>query len=368
MACTRVLSTFSHAQPPVRLTDLSWSLNQRQPLIQLLSMSPKLKPTQRTFQSAVSPQKNIYHIMRCGASSPTCPSLQHFPPRLKSCLRKNIGSTSRKHVIFVDEMGLPLTAVHHFTPDPTPPASILEMGPSLTQAESQQPPSNRPPRHKFVLGFPQPTQDINTFFMRLKEKQVLLESCCISENTLSGKVCVFHLSSQQAVHISLTCDSWRSYQDFPCTFLQHNRFSGIDISIFPFDIKLPQNIDPKDRIEFGISFRAGPASTPVWDDNRTQKYRVCIEADDLSAGQGKANGYHPTLPRPRSPARPQEAAGITDHADLQYSSSSVLSLTGSRGCRSLSRPLAGEGRGHPEQVTNLSQGHTHSRGKFRVAN
>lgn len=312
----RVLHTFSHPQPSLSMTDLSWSLNQRQPSIQLLPTSPQLKPKQRTFVSAGSPQKGVYHTLRC--SSSPCSTLQHFPPRLRSCLRRNMGGVGRKRVVFADEVGLPLTSVLYFTPEPSSPASSLVTGLSAAQAESQQPPSNRPHRHKFVLGFPQPTQDFNTFFMRLSERKVQLESCSISENTLSGKVCVFHLSSKQAVHISLTCDSWRSYQDFPCTFLQHNRCNGIDIDIFSFDINLPQNVDPKERIEFGISFRAGLASTPVWDDNRGQNYKINIEADDLSAGQGKANGYHPTLPRPRSPARPQEAPGIGDYANMQY--------------------------------------------------
>uniref|UniRef100_A0A4W6C193 CBM21 domain-containing protein n=1 Tax=Lates calcarifer TaxID=8187 RepID=A0A4W6C193_LATCA len=252
------------------------SLSQRQPLYQLLSMSP-LKPTQHHCQ-------------------PT------------DCL----SSVNKKRVVFADAKGLALTAVRLFIPEPSSPTPTLVMKPS--------------PAKLCGLGFPQPTLDFKAFLARLREMRVQLESCNISEHSLSGKVCVSHVSAEKAVHVRVTFDSWRSHHDIPCTFLQQQRHGGSDMGIFSFDLSLPQNINPKERIEFCVSLRPGAGATPLWDDNRGQNYRVCVEKDGSNTKQRDTNRCYPTLSKYRPPSWPSSVSlSMQDSADLQHLQRSLSS-------------------------------------------
>uniref|UniRef100_A0A3B4VAK6 CBM21 domain-containing protein n=1 Tax=Seriola dumerili TaxID=41447 RepID=A0A3B4VAK6_SERDU len=249
------------------------SLSQRQPLYQLLSMSP-LKPAKRPCQptdslpktSRQSPYLSPFSSSSLLLSSPV-------PSEPRSCFRRDSGTVNKKRVVFADTKGLALTAVRLFIPEPSSTTPALLMKPSPAKLQGQQSTPNNLRRYKLRLAFPQPTLDFKAFLARLREMRVQLESCNISERSLSGKVCVSHVSTEKAVHIRVTFDSWRSHHDIPCTFLQQLRCGGSDMGVFAFDLSLPQNIDPKERIEFCVSFRPGPGVTPHWDDNRGKNYR-----------------------------------------------------------------------------------------------
>lgn len=324
MNCARVLHAFgSHPQPAVMPVDLAMclSLSQSQPLYQLLSMSP-LKPTQRRYQQTDCPprtspnssQPASYSPMSSSSSLPSSP----VPSEPRSCFRRDSGSLNKKRVVFADAKGLALTAVRLFIPEPSSPTSSLVMKPSLPKLQGQQSTSNKLPRYKLRLGFPQPALDFKAFLARLRQMHVQLESCSISEHSLSGKVSVSHVSTDKAVHVRMTFDSWRSHHDIPCTFLQQQRYGGSDMDVFAFDLSLPKNIDPKERVEFCVSFRPGPGATPHWDDNRGQNYRVCMEKDGSNGYQGDAYRFYPTLSQRRSPLWPSHVSlGTQNSADLQ---------------------------------------------------
>ncbi|XP_069563258.1 protein phosphatase 1 regulatory subunit 3C-B [Brachyistius frenatus] len=321
MNCTRVLHAFGHSQPAVTPVDLAvcLSLSQRQPLYQLLSISP-LKPPQQRSQPADTPPRNSlrYPHLPSSTSLSTWSLLpsSHAPSELRSCFRRG-GGGSKKRVVFADAKGLALTAVHLFMPGPSSPTSTLVRRSSPTKLEPSTP--NKVQRHKLWLGFPQPTLDFKAFLARLRETHVQLESCHLSEYSLSGRVCASHVGAERAVHIRLTFDSWRSHRDIPCTFVQQQRCGGSDIDVFTFDLSLPQNTDPKERIEFCLSFRPRPGRGPHWDDNRGQNYKVCIEQDGSNANQGNVNRCQPTLSKQRPPSWPaQMSASVQNHADLQY--------------------------------------------------
>uniref|UniRef100_A0A3Q0QU78 CBM21 domain-containing protein n=1 Tax=Amphilophus citrinellus TaxID=61819 RepID=A0A3Q0QU78_AMPCI len=216
--------------------------------------------------------------------SPSLSSSQLTSENFRSCLRKHISGVSKKHVVFADAKGLALTAVRIFIPEPSSPTSTLVIRPSPAKLEGQQSVSDKLNHYKLRLGFPQPTQDPKAFLARLKDMKVQLESCNISERSLSGKVYAAHVGAEKgAVCIRVTFDSWRSHHDIPCTFLRQHRCGGSDVDVFTFDLSLTHNMDPRERIEFCVSFRPGPGATPHWDNNGGQNYRV------LFLGRGELN-------------------------------------------------------------------------------
>ncbi|XP_075312633.1 protein phosphatase 1 regulatory subunit 3C-like [Odontesthes bonariensis] len=258
------------------------------------------------------------HSMHLSASSSSSLTMSRVPSKLRSCFRRNSGGGNKKRVVFADAIGLELTAIHLFNPEPSSPTSAPGMGPSPAQRQDQQSTSSKILCHKMQLGLPQSTQDFKTFLASQRERIVQLESCSISEHSLSGKVCVSHVSTKKVVHIRMTFDSWKTHYDIPCTFLQHQWCSGLDVDVFSFDINLPQNIDPKERCEFFVLFRPGPGSTYHWDDNRGQNYRVCMEKDESSASQGNTNHCDPTFSKQQPLAWPQVSACIQNSGNLQY--------------------------------------------------
>uniref|UniRef100_A0A4W5MFD0 Si:dkey-242g16.2 n=1 Tax=Hucho hucho TaxID=62062 RepID=A0A4W5MFD0_9TELE len=168
----------------------------------------------------------------------------------KSCVRRSSASPKKKRVVFADTKGLSLTAVRLYIPDNS--FSTL---------------------WRLSLAFPQPMADFKTFQARLQEVLVQLESCSVTERSLSGTVRVCNVSFEKAVYVRVTFDSWRSYQDIPCSYLQQ-RYGGAETDVFAFDVPLPQNLDPSERLEFCVLFRPGSGASLRWDNNGGQNYSV----------------------------------------------------------------------------------------------
>ncbi|KAF7650486.1 hypothetical protein LDENG_00125330 [Lucifuga dentata] len=296
MNCTKVRHAFDgHPQPSVLPVDLAMclSLSQRRPLYQLLSMSP-LKPTKHFCSSIECPPRTSLsssHHSSLSSSSSSSPPSSPSPSERQSCFRKDGGGPNKKRVVFADSKGLALAAVRLFIPEPSFPTSTLENLPDKLQGQKLT--SVKPQSYKLRLGFPQPSLDFKAFLARLQEMCVQLESCNITDCSLSGKVRVCHSSFEKAVHIRLTFDSWRSCHNIPCTYLQKQNYRGSDIDVFAFGITLPKNLDPKAQIEFCVSFRPGPGATTLWDNNKGQNYRVCMEKDGSNSDQEIAfHSYH----------------------------------------------------------------------------
>ncbi|KAM9338743.1 protein phosphatase 1 regulatory subunit 3C-B [Symphorus nematophorus] len=331
MNCTRVLHAFgSHPQPAVIPVDLAMclSLSRRQPLYQLLSMSP-LKPTQRRSQPTDGPPRGSLRSHHNSMSPPYPSSSSPMSSGPRSCFRRDGAGPNKKRVVFADAKGLALTAVRLFIPEPSSPAPTQMVKASPAKLQGQELTEKKQHRPKLRLGFPQPTIDYKAFIARLRDTRVQLESCSISEHSLSGRVCVSHATIEKAVQIRVTLDSWRSHHDIPCTFVQQQRCGGSDMDVFAFDLSLPKNIDPKERVEFCVYFRPGPGATPLWDDNRGQNYRVCMEKDGPNANQGDTNRFYPTLSQQRPPSWPSQVSlGMQNSAELQYLQRSLSNRVG----------------------------------------
>ncbi|CAN9505003.1 unnamed protein product [Ophioblennius macclurei] len=288
MTCTRVLHALSQPKTAGLSVDLAKGLTQRQPLYQLLAMSP-LNATQRSS-----------HFLSSSSSPPHASS--QMPSGLRSCLRRCSGGMSKKRVVFADSKGLALTAVRVFIPElsscSSPLVTRAAKPPPYVSSRLQQ------QQHRLLLGFPPPTLDLKDFLTRPREMHVQLESCGVSENSFGGKVFASHCGSESAVHVRVTFDSWRSQHDIPCMFLQQQRCGASDVDVFTFDINVPPNIDPKERIEFCVSFRPAVGAMLYWDDNRGQNYRLYVEHETPHVTPGSVNRYYSNLSKYRPPCWP----------------------------------------------------------------
>ncbi|XP_029024243.1 protein phosphatase 1 regulatory subunit 3C [Betta splendens] len=304
--CTRAPHAFGGApQPAVMPVDLAMclSLSQRQPLYQLL-LAPPLEPAPRCAPLRPGPFAPR-HSSSSSLASPLPSSPLAFEPRRDS-------GGVKKHVVFADAKGLPLAVVHYFTPEHALTSSTLERTSSAAKPQDLKSNPNKPQRHKFRLAFPQPSLDLKAFLGRLRDTHVQLESCSVSEHSLSGRVCVSHVSNEKAVLVRVTFDSWRSHRDIPCMFLQKLHLAGSDLDVYSFDLNLPQNLEPKERFEFCVSLRPGVGATPHWDDNRGLNYRVRVERKGSHINRGDASRYYSTLSKPRS-----WSSQLQNNADLQ---------------------------------------------------
>ncbi|XP_076746863.1 protein phosphatase 1 regulatory subunit 3C-B-like isoform X1 [Maylandia zebra] len=187
-----------------------------------------------------------------------------------------------KRVVFADSRGLSLTAVRVFSDKEE--QSDLDLLPSLQSLGSMTEDgysctvSTCCPGTQLKLGFPQPSANFQAFRAKLAESMVILENCSISEKALRGTVRVKNVSYQKDVRVRITFDSWQSYRDVPCTYLQ-KRFGGPQTDIFEFDITIPKVLDAKRKIEFCLSYLPGGHSEPFWDNNDGQNYSITVSVN-----------------------------------------------------------------------------------------
>jgi len=184
-----------------------------------------------------------------------------------------------KHVVFADSKGLSLTAVRVFSdkedhadldllPSLQGLGSIKEDGYSCTV-------STCCPGTRLKLGFPQPSENFQAFRAKIAESMVTLENCSVTEAALEGTVRVRNISFQKDVHVRITFDSWQSYRNVPCTYVQ-KRFGGPQTDIFEFYIAIPKVLDAKRKIEFCLSYLPGGQSKTFWDNNNGENYSIVV--------------------------------------------------------------------------------------------
>ncbi|XP_019949573.1 protein phosphatase 1 regulatory subunit 3C-B-like isoform X1 [Paralichthys olivaceus] len=184
-----------------------------------------------------------------------------------------------KHVIFADSRGLSLTAVREFSDEEEQSdlnllPSLPDMG-SMTANSYSCTVSTCCPGTRLKLDFPQPSADFQAFRAKLAESMVTLDNCSVTEQALQGTVRVRNLSFQKDVRVRITFDSWQSYKDMSCTYVQ-KRFGGPQTDIFEFDIAIPKVLDAKRKIEFCLHYLPGGQSKPFWDNNDGQNYSIAV--------------------------------------------------------------------------------------------
>ncbi|XP_033852535.3 protein phosphatase 1 regulatory subunit 3C-B-like [Acipenser ruthenus] len=208
-------------------------------------------------------------------------------------------STKKKRVVFADSKGLSLTAVRFFS-EREGGCLDLRLEQQIGQARrrwrgrAQSPGLQERQGSRFSLGFPQPSVDYLAFRDQLQRNLVRLENCSVNERSLSGTVRVKNVGFHKEVRVRITFDSWHSHRDLPCSYM-HQTYGGADSDSFAFDIPLPEHPDPRERMEFCVSFCSGPHT--AWDNNEGMNFRVFCTGDEQPPA--------PSLPPPPPPPPPR---------------------------------------------------------------
>lgn len=256
MSCTKTFGFSSYSLPNrVMPADLAMYALISMPAIRCSPPSGSSPELQRARLSPPSPASSL-------SSSSSASSLSSYSPST-GMLRK------RKRVVFADAIGLPLTSVRIFTADPS----------ELETEDAPQPEEQLKPRApiqskrlRLKFGFPQPLVDS----LRIKETLVQLESCSLSERGLSGTVRVCNVKLDKTVFIRITFDSWRSHKDIACTYVREPNATS-ETDLFSFNVSLPSDLDPKERLEFLVVFRPGNSKLHFVDNNKGKNYHILVE-------------------------------------------------------------------------------------------
>ncbi|XP_051973324.1 protein phosphatase 1 regulatory subunit 3C-B [Xyrauchen texanus] len=246
--------------------DLTMHMQISPSVSQLLGMSTLRSSSSKDL--SVSSQE--LHLSRSSTPSPTS-SLSSYSSGSSLSSYSSGRSTPRKkkHVVFADAKGLPLTSVRIFITDRLEP----EME-DLPQPEERMKvrSSKQSGRLQLKLGFPQTVANRQS----LMENLVQLESCTVTERALSGTVRVRNLKFDKAVFVRITFNSWRSHQDIPCTYVREQH-AALETDVFAFNVSLPSELDPKERLEFFVVFQPGNGNLQLVDNNKGKNYQIYVE-------------------------------------------------------------------------------------------
>ncbi|CAL8247596.1 unnamed protein product [Merluccius merluccius] len=194
-----------------------------------------------------------------------------------------------KRVVFADSKGLSLTDVRMFSEDrdsfdehdehfchyPSDPLlSPRQLGVILTPDLSGEDAVSGVccfTANRLQLGFLQPSAGDRD------QSMVALESCAVLTEAalLRGTARVKNISFRKDVHVRVTFDSWQSYRDVRCVYVQ-TRYGSPQTDIFEFDVHIPKVLDPKKKIEFCLRYLPDGHSQPFWDNNDGHNYGVNI--------------------------------------------------------------------------------------------
>ncbi|XP_034062203.1 protein phosphatase 1 regulatory subunit 3C-B-like isoform X13 [Gymnodraco acuticeps] len=244
----------------------------------------------RFLQGALSHMMPVDMAMRfCLAGSPPLGSflLEHCSP-LRPCLssglhgdactnttvtrRSAVCLKKKRNVVFADSRGLALANVHVYNEDED---QLLTENQDLKlrdrTVENQHLRDRTDGSPALVLDFTPPVADYLELRNRLKAQQVVLETCSLQERLLSGTVQVQNLCFQKNVWVRITFDSWRCFQDVPCSYL-NQVYGSPDTNTFSFCVCVPEVLHPKDRVEFCVQYHT-PEGT-FWDNNQGNNYRL----------------------------------------------------------------------------------------------
>jgi len=229
-----------------------------------------------------SPLPDGVTVLRAGDSdssdthyrkSPSAPSLTVLEDRLNAMsfhddVTRGMG---KKKVSFADELGYSLTNVRIILESPDQPPKLRpEILNRLTKgahaAVTEAPPLR--------LNFKQPASDYISFREKVHKNCVCLENVILKDYNLLGTIKVKNMAFEKSVTVRFTHNSWKDTIDIPCKYISVAGSSDIDT--FSFEIKIPPNFDPQEKVEFCICYET--ASQQFWDNNDNMNYGV-LSAD-----------------------------------------------------------------------------------------
>lgn len=257
MSSTRVLHILSPPMPgPVMPVDVAVQL--------YITHSPPL----RNFLSSYEDYRTRNLVSNC--CKPLRPCLSSRAQLEHSCRSwQNSKSKTKKKVVFADSKGMSLTAVHVFSTFDNKETATSELQFDLEDLEELKNTLHINSVQSRILDFLQPAADYLDFRSHLLKNLVCLENCTLQERALTGTIKVRNLAYEKSVHVRITFDSWKSFEDIECTFM-NNVYGCQDTDTFSFAIELPGYVPPQNKVEFCISFRTGEQI--YWDNNDGRNY------------------------------------------------------------------------------------------------
>ncbi|KAL2100010.1 hypothetical protein ACEWY4_004404 [Coilia grayii] len=178
-------------------------------------------------------------------------------------------NAKKKQVSFADHRGLSLTRVKVFSEFEDPidiPVNIQELLRSALSLSE---------KDTLILDFAQPSSDYLLFRQRLEQDCVCLEHCVLKERSLAGTVKVKNLAFEKSVKLRITFDTWKSYTDLECQYVK-DTYTDEGRDTFSFEVSLPSEVRPHERIEFAIVYEVDGAQH--WDSNAGQNYKIVPSA------------------------------------------------------------------------------------------
>ncbi|KAM4714953.1 protein phosphatase 1 regulatory subunit 3C-B-like isoform 2-T2 [Anableps anableps] len=228
------------------------------------------------------------HRFQPAAVSPSCQPLR---PCLSSGCCDSVSSETpasaemalprkslRKSVAFADSQGLALTTVYVFTEDEDDPLAELqfhltELGGATEALCLEDLQDSAESGSGLVLDFTPPAADYLDLRNRLKAQQVCLETCSVQDHLLSGTVQVRNICFEKSVSVRITFDSWSSFQDVRCQYL-NNVYGCPDTDTFTFSVSVPLDLVPSSGVEFCIKYQT--KDQIHWDNNLGSNYRLAM--------------------------------------------------------------------------------------------
>ncbi|KAM3863172.1 protein phosphatase 1 regulatory subunit 3C-B-like [Diretmus argenteus] len=243
-----------------------------------------------------------------------CLSTQQKAVDEGACIGWNNGkaSANKKRVVFADSKGMSLTAIHVFSKFDDEPCRnrgckgiTEELQFDMSDLESATMDLKINLVRSLALDFKQPSADYLDFRNRLIKNSVCLENCSLQERSLTGTIKVRNVGFEKLVQVRTTFDSWVSYTNVDCTFM-NNVYGCQDTDTFAFVLELPTNVPPQNRVEFCVCFKTQDQTH--WDNNDGKNYtlkHVGLNGEDLN-----------TLTSPPTPAD-QKKASEHKNADVK---------------------------------------------------
>ncbi|XP_069565398.1 protein phosphatase 1 regulatory subunit 3C-B [Brachyistius frenatus] len=280
MSAASVLRSFSPSAMPGPVMPMDMAMRF------YISHSP---PPLRGFLSS-------YEVLQRAKSRANQSSGQQLYKPLRPCLssqQKAVedggreGWNGKKKVVFADTKGMSLTAIHVFSKFDDEPyqskRTAEELQFDMSDLETATMDLKISSVRSLALDFKQPSADYLDFRNRLIQNSVCLENCSLQERSLTGTVKVRNVGFEKSVQVRVTFDSWASFTDVECTFM-NNVYGCQDTDTFAFVLEMPAHIPPQNRVEFCVCFQV--QSRSFWDNNDGNNYvlkHVGCNGEDLSA-------------------------------------------------------------------------------------
>uniref|UniRef100_A0A8C6WHS9 Protein phosphatase 1 regulatory subunit n=1 Tax=Neogobius melanostomus TaxID=47308 RepID=A0A8C6WHS9_9GOBI len=284
MSAASVLQSFSPTVMPGPVMPMDVAMrfyisHSPPPLRGFLSSYEDLQRGQKKRHRAVSEKLHYKPLRPCLSSQKA--------PEDEGCWAK----ADKKRVVFADMKGMSLTAIHVFSNfDDEFYQRNDDLQFDLSDLETATLDLKITTRPSLALDFKQPSVDYLDFRNRLLRNSVCLENCSLLERSLSGTIKVRNVGFEKSVQIRITYDSWASFTDVECTYM-NNVYSCQDTDTFTFALELPVHVQPHNRVEFCICYNTQGQS--FWDNNDGHNYslkHVGVNGEDLPAPAA-----HPTF-------------------------------------------------------------------------